>query len=271
MSSRTKNILAIFLCIVLFVALISVVVLGNIRNNKKLQELKKAAEESNKVVALATKPEEENVIKNPYEKIKNKKEASMLVLGDYIAQSEGIEEKSKWTSILSSSIERDYGTKLSLELLANKDQGIVKTIEDYNKDKATKKYDFVIVCVGANDVGVLKIEQFRQNYESLVRKIKEGNENCEVILIIESAIRTDKTYPDSIKSISDFYELPCIDARDVFNKSNIPYNKLVTQDLINPNAIGYKLYGDAMYNLFKTNVESGREVKALKKESLYNN
>lgn len=270
MNSRAKNTLIAVLCLALLVALISTVVLGNIQNNRKAQELEKKAQQTNTVVVTSTNQEENEII-NPYEKIKNKKATSIVILGDYIAQSEGVEEKNKWSTIVSSSIEKDYGIKPSVEFETNKDQGIVKTLENYNKNKAAKKYDFAIVCVGADDEGVLKVEQFRQNYETLVRKIKEGNENCEVILLIESAIRTEKTFPEAIKSIGDFYELPSIDARDVFNKSNFAYNKLTTQDMMTPSIDGYKLYSDAVYNLIKTNIEKGREVKALKKELLYNN
>ncbi|MHC1684887.1 MAG: SGNH/GDSL hydrolase family protein [Clostridiaceae bacterium] len=269
MSRKLKTRSGIFLCLVLLASLIFVVVFGRIQNNKKLQELIRMSQEESDLGKSTSQNQDENAITNPYKKIKNKKDTSILIIGDYNAQSEGVEEKSKWSSLVVESIESSYGIKPSVELLTDKHQGIVKTVENYNKNLAKKKYDFAILCVGADDVGVLKVEEFRQNYESFVRRIKEGNENCEVILIIEGSIKTDTTYPDAIKSIGDYYELLYIDIRDVFNKSNIAYDKLTTGDTITPNADGYKLYGDAIYNLIKINVAQGREVTALKKESLY--
>lgn len=271
MSSKSKDILVVFLSVVLFLALVSVIVLGITRKNKESQELIKEAEESSKVVTATAKSEEPKDIVNPYEKIKNKKSVSMLILGDYIAQSQGVEEKNKWSSVVLDLVDKNYGIKPTINLLANKDQGILKTLEDYTAKESTKKYDFVIICVGADDAGVLKIEQFRKNYEALVRKIKEGNENSEVISIIESSIKINKTYPDEIKSICDYYEIPYVDGREVFKQSNIEYSKLTLQDGQTPNADGYKLYGDAIYNVIKTNTDKGKVVKALNKGLLYAN
>lgn len=271
MNSRLRNFLAVFLCIALALAIVCVFVIGTTQKNKRSQELIKKSQEGNKVATLAVKGEESKESISSYEKIKNKKGASILILGDYIAQSEGAESKNKWSSILADSIEKNYGTQLAVTLLANKDQGISKTLSDYNNKEAANKYDFVIICVGADDVGVLKIEQFRKSYEALVRKIKEGNSNCEVISIIESSIKIDKTYPDSIKSICDYYEIPYLDGREVFKRSNIDYSKLTLQDGQTPNIDGFKLYGEGIYNLIKTNIENGKTVKSSKKDLLYNN
>lgn len=269
MNGRSRNVLAISLCLFLFIALIFVVVVGNIQKNNKTKELVKASEGTDKTVEEKTEEPVATEIKNPYEKIKNQKTTSILILGDYIAQGEGVEQKNKWSAILSDSMEKDYKAKPSISLLTNKDQGIIKTLEDYNTKEATKKYDFAIICVGADDVGILKIEQFRKAYESLIRKIKEGNESCEVISIIESSIKLDKTYPDTIKTICDYYGISYIDVREVFKQANVAYSNLTTQDGQTPNVEGYKLYGNSIYKFIKTNVDKGKAVTSIKKELLY--
>lgn len=269
MNSKIKDSLAIFLCAVLLAALVLVVIVGTMQKNKKSQELQKNIQGNTAAVVADTKTQVTEEVLNPYKKIKNKKSVSVLVLGDYIAQSQGVEDKDKWSSIVSDLVNKNYGAQVTVNILANKDQGILKTLEDYAAKEASSKYDFVIICAGADDVGALKIEQFKQSYEALVRKIKEGYDNCEVISIIESSIRKDKVYPEAIKNICDYYEIPCADAREVFKQSGTDYSKLTINDKQTPNADGYKLYGEAVYNLIKTNVDKEKEITALKKELLF--
>jgi len=269
MNSKLKNRLTIFLCAVLLAALVLVVIVGTLQKNKESQELGKNSQESTVSLTTEVKTEVTEEILNPYKKIKNKKSVSVLVLGDYIAQSQGVEDKDKWSSIVSDLINKNYGAQTTVNILANKDQGILKTLEEYSAKEASNKYDFVIICAGADDVGVLKIEQFKQSYEALVRKIKEGYDNCEVISIIESSIRKDKVYPEAIKNICDYYEIPYADAREVFKQSNIDYSKLTINDKQTPNADGYKLYGEAVYNLIKANVDKDKEITSLKQDLLF--
>jgi lysophospholipase L1-like esterase len=210
---------------------------------------------------------------NPYEKIKNKKEIAILVIGDNIAQSEGVPEESKWHTLLGKAIEGSYGAKVSFKQLTGSKQVVTKALEDYNKQEAANKYDFVILCLGEYDIVQGKLEDFKKNYETLIRKIKAGNPNCEVIPLIESSIQNNKTFPSAIKELADYYELPLIDERESFKQSKVDYDKLMLtpKEKIIPNKEGYKLYADSIFNSVKGNVENGKKVKALEKVEIYKN
>jgi lysophospholipase L1-like esterase len=235
----------------------------------KVQDKQPTATSTTKPVSA----EQPATLTNPYEKIKNKKEIEILIIGDNIAQSEGVPEESKWHTLLGKAIEGSYGAKVNFKQLTGSKQVVTKALEDYNKQEAANKYDFVILCLGEYDIVQAKLEDFKKNYEALIRKIKTGNPNCEVIPLIESSIQNNKTFPNAIKELADYYELPLIDERESFKQSKVAYDKLMLtpKEKIIPNKEGYKLYADSIFNSVKGNVENGKKVKALDKVEIYKN
>lgn len=274
MHNRKMNLVLITGCIITFIALIAVIIAGtckNIKENKISSAYSARKSEDNAAKATPTPtptPEIQKIISNPYEKIQNKKDISVLIIGDNIAASEGMDENSKWYNVFASSLNNSYGTNVNFKIAASSKQGISQCLDYYNKNEVSNKYDFVFVCLGEYDINILKLDQFQSNYESLLRSIKTSNQNCEIIPIIESSIQIDKNYPLAITNLSNYYGLPLMDAREAFAKSNTPYKNL-TSGVNLPNAQGCKLYASAMFDLIKANVDKPKEVKAFDKAAMY--
>jgi hypothetical protein len=281
MKEKKVNVICKLVCIILVLATIAVVILGNNKINKQAKALvnikeskpqvtdnsekKKTSDNTAQQQASTTVDTELNV----YEKIKNKKNINMLIIGDNIAASEDVEDKNKWYNILTQSIATSYGVKVDYKLLTGKSQGVLRSLDNYIINEATNKYDFVVICVGEYDINLISLDKFQSTYETLIRKIKQSNAKCDIIPVIESSIQIDKTYPAAIKKLADYYELNAIDEREVYNKSNISYKKLTGNDKVIPNAEGYKLYASSIFQYVSGNVSAGKDIKNLDKDVLF--
>lgn len=193
-----------------------------------------------------------------YDKVSKKQEVSILVLGDAIAESSGVEEENKWYNSLNKWIYSEYGVKGNIKLTTSPLGNVFTGWGDYNSAES-KKYDLVFICYGENDLKDMTLTQYSGTYEALVRSIKTNNSKCEVINIIESSIKVDKTFPEAVKKISSYYDLQLVDAREVFNKSKISYNNLSSNGVL-PNQKGYELYASAIEDLIKSNLTNKRVV-----------
>jgi hypothetical protein len=94
------------------------------------------------------------------------------------------------------------------------------------------------------------------------------NPSAEVILLQESSIVFNKTVPDSIKAIGDYYTIPYLDMREAFKKSNLASAKLTTNGIL-LTAQGSKIYSDTIFTFIKENATAKKTIHFSSKELLY--
>ena len=85
-----------------------------------------------------------------YEKIKNKKNINILVIGDSIGESDGVNSEQAWYTKLSRWFDSEYNIKANVKLLTHPGGGILNGLSEYSKNIASG-YDLIIVCYGQND------------------------------------------------------------------------------------------------------------------------
>lgn len=178
-----------------------------------------------------------------YDKLRNKEKVEVLVIGDSIGANAGsTENTTRWDTQFIASVNKRYGSEVGITNLSVSGTGslfgIIKIVQQ-NID--LKKYDLVVVCYSQND-GEDTVDI---NYEALIRYLKNGNANLEIIPILESSQKDDTVKIEKLKKICKYYELEYADTIAEFEKSGKEYDALV-KDGIHPNDEGYALYATAV-------------------------
>lgn len=253
--------------ILLFVIFIGVLVVGKIKDKEKHSStsstvaVTKDKESSN--TSDATKDEKKDDSKNtenknsnlsPYEKINKKQGISMLFLGDKILKASSLNEEDKIDSNIKKWIEDTYAIKVD-KTTKTSDKGFVSSsLEDYNSLE-NKKYDLVVLCTGEFNLGYEPNKKIIENYESIIKKIKENNEKASIYIIIEGSIQTDKNFPTSLNNLAEKYKLNSIDLREDFVGAKAGQ---LTVDGIIPNEAGYKIYKDNLEQAITKSIEDNK-------------
>lgn len=206
---------------------------------------------------------------NIYEKIKQQEPIHYLMIGDSIGQGAGAPSGKQWYAQLNQLLKDEYGV---LAFGHNLNQGGSTIIHGWARYGTSRflekeKIDLVFICLGQNDRAVMSPEEFGGMYESLVRGLKRDMPNAEIIPIIESSITNNETFPEQINKISQYYNLTPVDTRVPFNNSGIPYRELAP-DGVHPNEKGYALYAKQILDLLTENMNKGRVIEVVDKESL---
>ena len=230
---------------------------------EQLKENKQDLEEQTKTKEQQQKDKEANY--NLYDKLRNGKSISTLIIGDGIAASNGAEDKRQWYSNLQNWISQTYKVEDKTDMKVHPGGGIDDGIKEYGAGEESG-YDLVILCYGQND-RQMDIHQWSKKYENMVREVIAKNPKSDVILLIESSFQNYEIIPNAIKKIAQYYGLQYIDMRKVFNDSGTPYNKLSAG--INPNNDGYALYFKAISNLIDNNVKSEKKINYTAKDILF--
>lgn len=261
--------------VLLVIGNIFVIGYGTMKDNTSQKKLAKLAvaeqlKENAQDLAEQTKTKEQqqkdNVADyNLYDKLRNGKDISTLVIGDGIAASNGSEDKDKWYIKLQSWISQTYKVQDKTDLKVHPGGGIDDGIKEYGADEESE-YDLVILCYGQND-RQMDIHQWSKKYESIVRQVINKNPKSDVILLVESSFQNYEIIPNAIKQISQYYGIQNIDMREVFKDSGTPYNKLSSG--INPNTDGYALYFKAISNVIDNNVKNEKKINYVAKDSLF--
>jgi lysophospholipase L1-like esterase len=249
---KKKEEITIFILSVLLVAVISAGVMKDRNEQNRLAQLR---------INVQAEPEKTTVASaesSVYDKISNKQDISILVLGDAIGGSSGVPDEDKWYNSLNKWIYSEYGVKGNLNVATSPLGNVFSGWSDYNA-MSSKKYDLAFVCFGENDLKDMALTQYSGIYEALVRNLKANNSKCEVVPIVESSFQTDKTFPDAVKKISDYYNLQLVDERDVFKNSKTSYGSLTSNGIL-PNKQGYDLYSSSICDLLKTNIANKKAV-----------
>ncbi|HEY5561918.1 MAG TPA: SGNH/GDSL hydrolase family protein [Clostridiaceae bacterium] len=268
------NVLIVLLSIMLIVILVA----GKMKDNKealKVAELVRT-QEMLSLAQVTTQTEVPNsnstsissVPKNVYEKLNSKESISILIIGDFIAESDGVEDKNKWNVKLSNNIESLYEVKPTIKLLTLPKGNALTSWSKYMDLEALNKYDLVFLCYGENDITDLTIDQFQGLYENIIRRINTNNPLADIVPIIESSIQLNKTVPAAIINISKNYGLSFLDMGAAYKASNVPYNTLSIDGIL-PNSAGCDIYANIIMKLIKANVASKKVISSTLKDPLY--
>lgn len=250
-SNRSKSKVLDISIIILIIALALVIAVGTIRDKKTLaknMEIYSADSsnnsEDNKKQATAS---------NPYEKIKKGEEVNILVLGNGVGLSEGkTDESGNWTSSLSKWLEETYKSKANITNLSQ-DKATVKVgLEELEKNK--DNFDLAYIIFGEDDQKALKPNEFKEDYEKIIKNLKERNKDISIVPIIENSLRKKNEYTNIIEDIGKANDLKVLDMATVFTKDPAPYAKLTTKGGIYPNNVGYSLYFSNIKSLIEANI-----------------
>ena len=250
-SNRSKSKVLDISIIILIIALIVVIGVGTIRDKKTLARNMETY--SGDSTSSSENNENQATTSNPYEKIKEGKEVNILVLGNGIGLSEGkTDESGNWTSSLSKWLEETYKSKANITNLSQ-DKATVKVgLEELEKNKDT--FDLAYIIFGENDQKALKPNEFKEDYEKIIKNLKERNKNISIVPIIENSLRKKNEYTTIIEGIAKANDLKVLDMATVFTKDPAPYAKLTTKGGIYPNNVGYSLYFYNVKSLIEANI-----------------
>lgn len=238
--------------------------------------IKKDRQERNKIQAVITQDttkgqnvESGNAASlNIYEKLKGKQDVSILILGDSIGRGEGVDDSAQWYAQAKNLIEKEFSVKVGIEIGDINSNTVFSGFYDYINNFTNKKYDLVVLCFGEKDITLLKIENYQQIYEALIRKIKSNNSGADIVSLIESSIQINKTYPVVIQDLAERYGILPLDMRESFKNSNVPYNNL-TSNSIMPNKDGYAIYASTFLDAVKKAVNDNRKINTAQQDYLY--
>lgn len=250
-SNRSKSKVLDISIIILIIALIVVIGVGTIRDKKTLARNMETY--SGDSTSSSENNENQATTSNPYEKIKEGKEVNILVLGNGIGLSEGkTDESGNWTSGLSKWLEETYKSKANITNLSQ-DKATVKVgLEELEKNKDT--FDLAYIIFGENDQKALKPNEFKEDYEKIIKILKERNKNVDIVPIIENSLRKKNEYTTIIEAIGKDNYIKALDMATVFTKDPAPYAKLTTKGGIYPNNVGYSLYFSNVKSLIEANI-----------------
>ncbi|MDM0733938.1 SGNH/GDSL hydrolase family protein [Clostridium perfringens] len=252
-SIRSKSKVLDISIIILIIALALVIAVGTIRDKKTLAKNMEiySSDSSNN----SEDNEKQATTSNPYEKIKKGEEVNILVLGNGVGLSEGkTDESGNWTSSLSKWLEETYKSKANITNLSQ-DKATVKVgLEELEKNKDS--FDLAYIIFGENDQKEIKPNEFKEDYEKIIKNLKERNKNISIVPIIENSLRNKNEYTNIIQNIGKDNDIKVLDMATVFIKDPAPYAKLTTKSRIYPNNVGYSLYFSNIKSLIEANIEA---------------
>ena len=89
------------------------------------------------------------------------------------------DESGNWTSSLSKWLEETYKSKANITNLSQ-DKATVKVgLEELEKNK--DKFDLAYIIFGENDQKEIKPNEFKEDYEKIIKNLKERNKNISIV------------------------------------------------------------------------------------------
>ena len=226
--------------------------------NHKQIEYRKWAQEQNRLENEKIKQEKEALLAKEaedsfYQKIADGFDVNILIIGDSIGAGAGASQTNNtWANRLKNAIHRDYDVRVEMTNVSmggnSSYAGYARTItlED-NID-----YDLAIICYGEND----PVEGFSLYYESIIRAIKNKDQHCSIISILESSQRDYTEKMKIIEQLANYYGYPIVDTIAPFKDD---YDALAIDDRIHPNDEGHKLYFEEVYKRISELINEYRE------------
>lgn len=185
--------------------------------------------------------------KQLYQKLNNGEQIKYLVVGDSIGESVGASNKfQSWTSLLNEKISAKYNIEPHAIFLTKGGSDVFDGLVEFSNYRTNKNYDLVFVSFGQNDQNSLSIEEYEKLYTSLINEIIKRFPQAEIVTIIENGLDKNE-YKEVIEEISEEYDFLTFDAKEAFEKHNLPDEDL-TEDGIHPNDKGYEIYAENIFN-----------------------
>lgn len=184
-----------------------------------------------------------------YRKLENGEDIRILIVGDSIGLEASKEtDRGGWVCRLQDYLTNKYKCKVSVTNLS-----VYGTTTKYGYEKLLNSnisnYDLAFICFGINDRNQkMSVEEFESNYKNIIKEIKDKNNNCDIIPIIESAFRQYDDFTNVIMKLSNSNRFSYADTIEAYNKSGIKYSEL-SNDTVHPNDKGYEIYFKVVSNI----------------------
>lgn len=204
---------------------------------------------------------------NFYQRLKEGRDVSILVIGDSIGLSAGSTKGNGWTDRLKSDIKKTYGSSCDITQITGGGTTVVRGWVEYNRTQTGKTYDAIFICEGQNDQSY-PLSQFEHYYDNLLSRLIKSKANTAIYQLVESSIRKNNDYTQTISDLSNHYGTERIDMRVAFGNSPIPYSGL-SKDGVHPNDTGYALYENAILQNIKNNVQANKSTLHNQASPLY--
>ena len=190
------------------------------------------------------------------EKIKAGYSTHIVINGDSIG---GSTDAGEWSVLLKEKLHKAYNANVDLYNISKPGNSTFAGIVSWKMlDHSQQLFsDLVILCYGQNDPDD---DNFKINYEALIRNTIKDNPNAEIIAILESSQREYTPKINAIIDLCEYYNIPYVDTIEAFHESGYSYEEL-TSDGIHPNSLGKEIYANAIYNVISE--------KLIKKQHLF--
>lgn len=182
-----------------------------------------------------------------YEKLKNKEDVNVLIIGDSIGEGSGGEYGKCWFQLLENAVEEEYGVKYRTR---NVSFGGNAAYCGYVSSKIFADgtdYDLAVLCYSQNDGDLKTLSIY---YEAMIRALRTKYDNIDIISILESPQRSINPKMQTVIDICEYYGIPTADTITPFNTSEIGYDNLTT-DGVHPNNEGQKIYFETVMDVIR--------------------
>ncbi|MCQ2462622.1 MAG: SGNH/GDSL hydrolase family protein [Clostridia bacterium] len=189
-----------------------------------------------------------------YEKLKNKEDVNVLIIGDSIGEGAG-GEYGIWFQLLENAVEKEYGVNYRTR---NVSFGGNAAYCGYVSSKIfadRTDYDLAVLCYSQNDGDLKTLGIY---YEAMIRALRTKYDNIAIISILESPQREINQKMQTVIDICKYYEIPVADTITPFNTSEIGYDNLTT-DGVHPNNEGQKIYFETVMEVIRAEYNKNTE------------
>ena len=243
-----KIILNIFL---VFLIIASVIALGWIwkeERAKNAQDAKRASE-LNQAASSAAIDETANNL-SFYDKLIEKKDVNILVIGDSIGVGTGVKENENWVSQVVTRIQSEYESKVTLKNVS--EEGLTDyagfTISKTMKDSTD--YDMIFLCFGSGE----SRDSLALYGEAMIRGIRERYPAGSIIWLMESNMDDDEEGKREVLfKLQERYRFFVSDVMTAMKDSGDDKN--LYQDSGLPNKEGHKIYAETVLDTIATNIK----------------
>lgn len=187
-----------------------------------------------------------------YQKLADGFDVNILIVGDSIGMGNGVDEDAlNWIDMLETYLVETYNVNVNT---TNISLGYSTCYAGYVRTMALERNDFdlAIICYGQNDDD----KYFGVFYEGLIRAIRNQNERCSIISVLESSQRTYNEKMEAIKELAEHYGNQIADTIEPFNdRANGGYGALTSENGVDPNAKGQEIYVNVLKEVISGAVE----------------